>query len=78
MKMTMPTRMATTKTITFAVMHFSIAFMVTYLLTGSAVIGGAVATIEPAVNTVAYYFHEKFWQHRNAARQTPLGASFRA
>ncbi len=78
MKMTMTTGATTIKTITFAVMHFSIAFMVTYLLTGSAVIGGAVATIEPAVNTVAYYFHEKFWQHRSAARQTPESASMRA
>ena len=49
------------KTITFAVMHFSIAFTVTYLLTGSFLIGGLVATVEPAVNTVAFYFHEKIW-----------------
>ena len=50
------------KTITFAVMHFSIAFTVAYLLTGDIVVGGAVALIEPAVNTVAFYFHEKVWQ----------------
>jgi len=49
------------KTITFAVMHFSIAFVVAYLLTGDVVIGGAVALVEPAVNSVAYYFHEKVW-----------------
>lgn len=51
-----------TKTFTFAVMHFSIAFGVAYLLTGDIVIGGAVALIEPAVNTVAYYFHDRVWQ----------------
>ena len=50
-----------TKTITFACMHFSIAFGVVYLLTGSIMIGGAVALIEPAINTVAFYFHEKLW-----------------
>lgn len=50
-----------TKTITFAIMHFSVAFTVAYLITGSFVIGGAVALIEPAINTVAYYFHEKVW-----------------
>lgn len=49
------------KTITFAVMHFSVAFAVAWLLTGDIVIGGAVAMVEPAVNTVAYYFHEKIW-----------------
>jgi len=49
------------KTTTFAVTHFSVAFAVTYALTGDLVIGGMVAMVEPAVNTVAYYFHEKVW-----------------
>jgi uncharacterized membrane protein len=56
-----------TKTMSFAVMHFTIAFGVTYALTGDIVIGGAVAIIEPAVNTVAYYFHEKIWASRAQA-----------
>ena len=59
-----------TKTITFAVMHFGIAFTVAYLLTGDIVIGGALALIEPAVNTVAFYFHERVWQRFD--RRRPL------
>ncbi len=51
-----------TKTITFAVMHFAIAFSVAYLMTGSLIVGGAVALVEPAINTVAFFFHEKLWQ----------------
>ncbi|ACA89136.1 DUF2061 domain-containing protein [Shewanella woodyi] len=51
-----------TKTLTFAILHFSVAFTITYLLTGSIVIGGAVALIEPSVNTVVFYFHEKVWK----------------
>lgn len=58
------------KTTTFAVMHFSIAFTVAYLLTGDVVVGGAVALVEPAVNTVAFYFHEKVWQ-RIVRRKQP-------
>ncbi|MDX1676857.1 DUF2061 domain-containing protein [Arsukibacterium sp.] len=50
------------KTTTFAIMHFSIAFTVTYVITGDLVLGGLVAVIEPAANTVAYFFHEKIWQ----------------
>ncbi|WP_462160022.1 DUF2061 domain-containing protein [Pseudoalteromonas sp. GB56] len=50
------------KTLTFATMHFTIAFSVTYLLTGSYLVGGLVAAVEPAVNTVAFYFHEKLWR----------------
>lgn len=60
-----------TKTITFAVMHFTIAFAVTYLITGSFVLGGLIAVVEPAVNTVGYFFHEKIWQKfGNAAATT--------
>ena len=51
-----------TKTLSFAIMHFSIAFTVAYLLSGSFIVGGAIAIVEPAINTVGYYFHEKFWQ----------------
>ncbi|KAA3652277.1 MAG: DUF2061 domain-containing protein [Proteobacteria bacterium] len=51
------------KTLTFAIMHFTVAFLVVYALTGSFVIGGAVALIEPTVNTVVFYFHEKVWRH---------------
>ncbi len=49
------------KIMSFAAMHFSVAFGVTYALTGDLVIGGLVALVEPAVNTVGYYFHEKLW-----------------
>ncbi|NDV90015.1 DUF2061 domain-containing protein [Alteromonas sp. 345S023] len=57
------------KTITFAVMHFSVAFTVAYLLTGSLVVGGAVALVEPAINTVAFYFHELIWKKLEARKE---------
>ena len=49
------------KTITFDTIHIAVAFTVTYLITGDVVIGSAVAIVEPMVNTVAYFFHEKAW-----------------
>ena len=49
------------KTITFAMLHFGVAFSVAYVLTGSIGISSAVALIEPMVNTVVFYFHEKEW-----------------
>jgi len=54
--------MASRKTFTFAIMHMSVAFAIVYLMTGSLAIGGAVAMIEPAINTIAYFLHEKFWE----------------
>lgn len=56
------------KTLSFAVVHFTVAFTVGYLMTGSVLVGGALALVEPAVNTVAYYLHEKVWA-RAAVRQ---------
>jgi uncharacterized membrane protein len=53
-----------TKTISFALMHFTVAFVVVWLLTGDLLVGGLVAVAEPAINTVAYHFHEKVWQRR--------------
>lgn len=49
------------KTITFAITHFTVAFSVAYLLTGNIGISSTLALVEPAVNTVAYFFHEKAW-----------------
>ena len=57
------------KTITFAILHFSVAFTVAYLLTGSALIGGLVALVEPAINTVVFYFHEKVWAHHHQQKR---------
>ena len=53
------------KTASFAVIHFNVAFAVTYALTGDAFIGGLMATIEPAINSFAYFFHEKAWSNKN-------------
>lgn len=55
------------KTFSFAILHFSVAFSIAYLLTGSILIGGLMALIEPAINTVVFYFHERAWSHHQHA-----------
>jgi len=55
-----------TKTFSFALVHFAVAFSVAYALTGSLAVGGAIALVEPALNTVAYFFHEKAWEKLRA------------
>ena len=52
------------KTMSFAVVHFTVAFTVGYAMTGSVMVGGAIALVEPMVNTVAYHFHELMWKRR--------------
>ena len=49
------------KTLSFGALHVAVAFTVAYLMTGSLMVGGAMALVEPAVNTVAYFFHERIW-----------------
>lgn len=56
------------KTTTFAITHFSVAFTVAWILTGDILIGGLIAMIEPAINTVAYAIHEKVWQRTTLFR----------
>ena len=58
------------KTITFAITHFIVAFMVAYLLSGSFVVGGAIALVEPMVNTVAYMIHERVWERVRSRRHS--------
>ena len=62
------------KTTTFALMHFGIA----YLLTDDIVIGGALALIAPAVNTVAFYFHQRIWQRLGHRRRRFAGLAVAA
>lgn len=56
------------KTLTFGALHVTVAFTVAYLLSGSLMVGGAIALVEPAINTVAYFFHERLWERLRQAR----------
>jgi len=63
------------KTLSFAAVHFTVAFGVGYAMTGSLWVGGALALVEPACNSVAFHLHEKAWKRieaRRAARGAPL------
>jgi uncharacterized membrane protein len=76
--MRMPLSLSLAKTATFAVVHFSVAFGIAYLLTGSAAIAGAIALIEPLANTVAYFLHERAWSRFGRAVPLPTTAASRS
>jgi len=50
------------KTFTYLTIHLTIAFGIAYMLTGSVSIAGGIALLEPCVNAVAFFFHEKAWK----------------
>ena len=63
------------KTLSFAAIHFTVAFSVGYALTGDVVVAGALALVEPMCNTVAFHFHEKLWKRIEVRRATAWSAS---
>lgn len=63
----MPTDLV--KTLTYLSLHLTIGFGVAYALTVSLALAGGIALIEPCVNAVAFFFHEKAWQRAGARRR---------
>jgi uncharacterized membrane protein len=53
------------KSAAFGVVHLGVAFSVSWLLTGSVAIAGAITLVEPLANTVAHYFFERWWGRRH-------------
>ena len=65
------------KTSSFALVHFSVAFAVVYLLSGELLTGGVMALIEPAINTVVFFFHERLWRARQQLALARFGDTVR-
>ncbi|WP_107853155.1 DUF2061 domain-containing protein [Oceanimonas marisflavi] len=61
------------KTLTFALVHFTVAFSVAWMISGSLLVGGLIALVEPMVNTVAYFFHEQAWNRFGKAKLDKTG-----
>lgn len=57
-----------TKTFTYLSIHLTVGFSVAYAFTGSVTLAGGIALIEPCINAVAFFFHERAWQRFDAPR----------
>jgi uncharacterized membrane protein len=66
------------KTFTYLAIHLTIGFSVAYVLTGSVAIAGGIALVEPCVNAVAFFFHEKAWKKGRLAFGNPWPRATRA
>lgn len=56
------------KIASYGTMHFAVAFGTAWALTGDLRVAGAIAVVEPAVQTVAYVLHERAWRDPEALR----------
>jgi len=54
-----------TKTLSFLALHLIVGFGVAYVFTGSLAIAGGIALVEPLVNAVVFFFHERAWRGRD-------------
>ena len=54
------------KTFTYLAIHLTIGFSVAYVMTGSVALAGGIAIVEPCINAVAFFFHEKAWKRAGA------------
>nr|WP_277754125.1 DUF2061 domain-containing protein [Porphyrobacter sp. GA68] len=50
------------KTISFLALHLMVGFTVAYAFTGSIAIASGIALVEPLVNAVVFFFHERAWR----------------
>lgn len=51
------------KTASFLALHLMVGFTVAYLFTGSVALAGGIALVEPMVNAVVFFFHERAWRN---------------
>ncbi|MDE8650262.1 DUF2061 domain-containing protein [Novosphingobium album (ex Liu et al. 2023)] len=50
------------KTTSFLALHLLVGFTVAFAVTGSVAMAGGIALIEPCVNAVVFFFHERAWR----------------
>lgn len=64
------------KTTSYAVTHFVVAVSVAYALTGDWRVALGIGLVEPAVQTMAYAFHEKLWDRAEDPDANPDDTAF--
>lgn len=50
------------KTVTYSMMHVTVAVGVAYVLSGSWAVALSIGLIEPMVQTCTFYLHERSWR----------------
>lgn len=50
------------KTVTYCLMHLTVAVTVAFILTGNIALALSIGLIEPFVQTFTFYWHERGWK----------------
>ncbi|WP_298142706.1 DUF2061 domain-containing protein [uncultured Acinetobacter sp.] len=52
------------KTLSYYIMHITVALLVGYFVTGSIWMAMTLSVLEPTIQAVAYFFHERVWEKK--------------
>lgn len=63
------------KTASYYVLHITVAAAVAYAVTGNVLISLTLSLVEPSVQAVAFFFHEKAWARAESRRSPSETAS---
>ena len=63
------------KTGSYYLIHISVAAMVAYAVTGNLLASLTLSLLEPTVQAVAFFFHEKAWARALLRRQPQVTAA---
>ena len=62
------------KTFSYYIMHITVAMLVGYFVTGSLTMAIALSVLEPTVQAVACFFHEKIWEAKSQQQDEEITA----
>ena len=52
------------KTFSYYIMHITVAMLVGYFVTGSIWMAMTLSILEPTIQAIAYFFHERIWEKK--------------
>ena len=60
------------KTLSYYIMHITVAMVVGYVVTGNIWMAITLSLVEPTVQAVAYFIHERIWEKKTQAEETNI------
>ncbi|MEG2357385.1 DUF2061 domain-containing protein [Acinetobacter sp.] len=61
------------KTLSYYIMHITVAMLVGYVIIGNLWMAVTLSLVEPTVQAIAFFFHEKAWNKKDQkAAQTQI------
>ena len=64
------------KTASYYVMHITVAALVGYAITGNLWMALTLSLVEPTVQAVAFFFHEKAWERLGKRKAAAAAGAF--